>query len=67
MPLVVNRQGGRVRPLDPSDPRSLDHPCHEQQWLDLAGAIGRELARLEWERRHGTAKGDTNEAGGILR
>jgi hypothetical protein len=38
-----------VRPLDPSDPRSLDHPCHKQQWLELAGAIGRSMADKEYD------------------
>jgi hypothetical protein len=46
---------GIIRPLDPSDPRSLGHPCHEQQWLDLARALGRALARQEWDRLHGKA------------
>jgi hypothetical protein len=33
-----------MRPLDPSDPRSLDHPCHDQQWLELTGTLGKALA-----------------------
>jgi hypothetical protein len=38
-----------MRPLDPSDPRSPDHPCHEEQWLALAGAIGRSLAKMDFD------------------
>jgi hypothetical protein len=41
---------GIVRALDPSDPRSLDHPCHEERWLELAAAIGRSLADQAWDR-----------------
>jgi hypothetical protein len=43
----------RVRKLDPSDPRSLEHPSHREQFLELAGAIGRALARRDFERAHG--------------
>ena len=35
------------RTLDPSDPRSLDHPSHREAWLELADAIGRLEAREE--------------------
>jgi len=27
---VAERQKGKVRPLDPSDPRNLDHPSHKE-------------------------------------
>jgi hypothetical protein len=37
-----------MRPLDPSDPRSLEHPSHKEQWLALAEAIGRSLADEEF-------------------
>jgi hypothetical protein len=40
--------GGRIRPLDPADARSWDHPCHREQWLALAEALGRSLARRDW-------------------
>lgn len=43
---------GAVRPLDPSDPRSLDHPCHKEQWLGLARALGRLEAREEYAMLH---------------
>jgi hypothetical protein len=35
---------GVVRPLGPDDPRNLSHPCHREQFLELARAIGRALA-----------------------
>src|SRR5262249_17794425 len=34
--------------LDPSDPRSPDHPCHREQWLELARSVGRALADQDW-------------------
>lgn len=43
----------KVRPLDPSDPRSLEHPCHREQWLAFAEALGSSLACQEWERMEG--------------
>jgi hypothetical protein len=39
--------------LDPSDPRSLDHPCHKEQWLELARALGRLDARRDFEALRG--------------
>jgi hypothetical protein len=42
-----------MRPLDPSDPRSLDHPCHQEKWLELARSIGRALAKKELDRLYG--------------
>jgi len=30
-----------MRPLDPSDPRSPEHPCHQEQWDELSRAFGR--------------------------
>lgn len=60
-----------IRPLDPADPRSWDHPSHEQAWLELAKEIGRQIARDEREARRigphiieGTDGG--NEDGGNL-
>jgi hypothetical protein len=41
---------GVVRALPPGDPRSLDHPCHDEQWLELARAIGRSMARQHYAR-----------------
>ncbi len=31
----------------PSDPRSIDHLRHHEQWVELARAIGRQIARDE--------------------
>jgi hypothetical protein len=39
---------GTIRPLDHSDPRSPDHPCHKKQWLELARVLGRLEAREEY-------------------
>jgi hypothetical protein len=36
-----------IRPLDPSHPQSWDNPDNEEVWLELARAIGRQLARDE--------------------
>jgi hypothetical protein len=52
-----NKTPGRRPPdvmlrLDPSDPRSLEHPCHQKAWLELARAIGRTMAHQEWDRAH---------------
>ena len=41
---------GIVRELDPDDPRSISHPSHREQLLELAEAIGRWEAREEFER-----------------
>jgi hypothetical protein len=38
-----------MRPLDPDDPRNPYHPCHEEKWLELARAIGRQMARADYE------------------
>jgi hypothetical protein len=36
-----------IRPLDPSHTQSWDNPDNEEIWLELARAIGRQLARDE--------------------
>ena len=38
-----------IRPLDPSHLQSWDNPNNEEIWLELARAIGRQLARDENE------------------
>lgn len=51
-----------IRPLDPSHPQSWDNPDNEELWLELARAIGRQLARDEkggLEQRIGERDGDT--------
>jgi hypothetical protein len=46
---IVKGIGG-IRPLDPDDPRNPDHACHDGQWDELAIAIGRSIARKQYER-----------------
>jgi hypothetical protein len=41
---------GVVLPVDPNDPRSLDHPSQREKWLELARSIGAALADREWDR-----------------
>lgn len=51
-----------IRPLDPSHPQSWDNPDNEEVWLELARAIGRQLARDEkggLEQRIGERDGDS--------
>jgi hypothetical protein len=43
-----SRRVGIIRPLGADDPRDLNHPCHREQWLELARAIGRLEAREEF-------------------
>ena len=52
------KQIGPARDLDPTDPRSLDHPSHKEQWLALARALGRLDARRDFE---ALRKGKTND------
>jgi hypothetical protein len=42
-----NKKLAKTRRLDKSDPRSLDHPSHKEQWFEMARAIGRQMARDE--------------------
>jgi hypothetical protein len=49
----TRKPGGIIRTLDPSDTRSLDHPSHKEQWLELARALGRLDARRDFEAIHG--------------
>src|SRR5215471_7472337 len=51
-----------IRPLDPADPASWDHPSHDEQWLELARAMGRTAARREWKRLHGDQDVKTSSA-----
>jgi len=48
----IQRQKGIVRPLDSADPRNPDHPSHDQQWIELAKAMGRAAADADWDRLH---------------
>src|SRR5450631_2761570 len=45
----IKAKGGTIRPLDPADPRNPDHPSHEEQWLEVARAIGRAMADRDFE------------------
>jgi hypothetical protein len=54
---IKRKPRGIVRRLDPSDPRSLDHPCHNEQWLELARALGRAMADEDFDAVHGKNKG----------
>jgi hypothetical protein len=56
--LGKTKKQGTIRPLDPDDPRSLDHPSHDEQWLELARALGRLDARKDFETIHGKAPPD---------
>jgi len=47
-----NKKQGTVRRRDPSDERSIDHPCHKKQWLELAKVLGRLEAREEYAMIH---------------
>jgi hypothetical protein len=38
-----------MRTLDPSDPRSLDHPSQSERWLEFASAIGRAIGARYFE------------------
>ena len=42
-----NKNMGKMRKLDASDPRSIYHPSHKEQWFEIARAIGRQIARDE--------------------
>jgi hypothetical protein len=49
IPANDNKKRGAVRQLDISDPRNLDHPSHDEQWHELARAIGRSIGRVQYE------------------
>jgi hypothetical protein len=37
---------------DPSDPRNPNHPSHDEQWMEVARAIGRAMAREQFAREN---------------
>ena len=45
----IKAKGGTIRRLDPADPRNPDHPSHEEQWLEVARAIGRAMADRDFD------------------
>ena len=53
-----------LRPLKPSDPRSLEHPDNEEAWLELARSIGRSMARADWNRRAKENGGEPDDKNG---
>jgi hypothetical protein len=53
-----NNKLGTIRPLDASDPRNIHHPCHAEQWLELARVLGRLEAREEYESIHNERQTD---------
>jgi hypothetical protein len=44
-----------IRDVNPISPRNIHHPCHDEQWLELARALGRLDARKDFETIHGKA------------
>jgi hypothetical protein len=52
-PANDNKKLGKTIRLDPSDERSLEHPSHDEQWFEVARAIGRQMARDELDGRSG--------------
>lgn len=61
------RERGGILPLDASDNRNPDHPCHTQAWLEMARALGRMTADREWERLHPkeTGNGEGENSGNL--
>jgi len=47
LPANDNKKMGKMRALDASDPRSINHPSHKEQWFEIARAIGRQIAQDE--------------------
>jgi hypothetical protein len=47
-----NKPRGKIRLLDLSDPRNLDHASHDAQWDELAMAIGRAMGRAQFAKDH---------------
>jgi hypothetical protein len=58
------KRPGIVRPLDPADPRSVDHPSHDGQLLELVRALGRAMADQDFDRLH--AGGGNEDSRGVL-
>ena len=45
------------QPIQPGD---LDHPCHDEQWMELARVLGRAMADLDFNRQYGKGKPNEN-------
>jgi hypothetical protein len=62
-PIRQRKRPGIVRLLDPADPRSVDHPSHSEQLLELVRALGRAAADRDFDRLHG---GENEDSRGVL-
>jgi hypothetical protein len=49
---------GSVRHLDSDDPRNPNHPGHDEQWLEVARALGRSMADAEFDELIKQIKGE---------
>ena len=58
---------GVIKPLDPDDPHNPDHPRHTRKWLDLAAAMGRLMAHVDYDRLHqkGNDSGKAKDRGNL--
>jgi hypothetical protein len=50
-----------IREVNPISPRHIGHPIHDEQWLELAKALGRMDARKDFEIIHGKAPANDND------
>ena len=53
-----------LKPLDPAHPANPDHPRHKRKWLQVAAALGRLMADVDYDRLQ---KGKQHEDGRTLR
>jgi hypothetical protein len=51
----MRKRIGIIRELPADDPRNIDHPCHDEQWLELARTLGRAMADRDWDNLKGEA------------
>ena len=58
---------GVVKPLHPSNPHNPNHPSHVRKWLDLARAMGRAAADLDYDRLQKGERNDKAKDRGDLR
>jgi len=56
---------GVIKPLDPDDPHNPDHPRHARKWLDLAAALGRLMADVDFEKQKGNDNGKAKDRGNL--
>jgi hypothetical protein len=60
---VRKRQAATIIEPDPSHPLSWDNPANEEVWLDLARAIGRQIARDQRDGLKGPIEGENEHSG----